>query len=1063
MVQKFFIRIPTMHKLLPPAFRTLLSLLIVMLLGLSSGLYAQATTVYTDAWRTFKKAEADYQDNLLAKAQREYAEVIDMLLPLHQPEAKLLRQKAELNQAKISVRLGKVEGEKLILDFVRRYQPDPVANEALLEIANYYFNENDLDKAVEYYKRVPAELLSPTQRSELNFRLGYASFVNKKFGDAKRYFQFSKGTQGEFYYPTNYYLGIIYFFEGNYDGAVGQFKIAEKSPKYDDYIPYYLTQIFFAQRRYDELIAYAAPILGANARIKNAKEMSQLLGQAYFEKGDYARARPLLETYARNNRKMEEEQLYQLGFTQYKLNDMTSAGSTFRELATQNSLVGQSASYYLGDIELRKGNGPAARSAFGTASRLNFDPALQQEALFNYAKLSYELGYPADAITAIQSIEPSSQYYLQGQELLGDVFATTEDYQRALDLLERMPNRSPRLEEAYQRAAFSRGLELLNNGEELAAKDLFNKSLQRPVNPSYRAQALYWLADLANREEDYATSINLTNQFLTLARGQQGLPPQSSLYTGNYLQGYNYLKQKNHAASLDYFTAAVEGIERNLPYITDADVRERVLGDAVLRAGDAHFSRNQYDQAARFYDDAVNRRTSGYVYALYQKAVIDGLRGQTANKILNLEQLINQYPRSEYADDALFELAIAYQELNRPQEALAPLRSIVSDYKVSSPLVNQSLLNLGLISFNLGNQEAAINYYKQIFSNNPTAEESERARENLREIYVDKMGRPDLFFQFFETLPGQEVDADGREAITFQAARNQYESGNYDRAATALTDYLRQYPNTPNALAANFFRGDSYVALQRYNEALTDFEKVANSGPSGYYLPALSKGSLIAYRHVKDYNRSARLFTLLEQAAPSEDVRLDAQVGVMQSAYQLNDQRTVEDYARKVANNPSAASNQRLIANFYVGKIAYDRRDYRAALPALDMVIANSDDERTAEARYLRANIAYLQGELDKAVDLSLEANRESSGYPYWVAKVVLVLSDALKDKGGDNIYNARAALEALLENYNGDAAVVAEAQQRLTVVNNLISASSRINNTPTDPNRLDIDNGGGR
>jgi TolA-binding protein len=625
-----------------------------------------------------------------------------------------------------------------------------------------------------------------------------------------------------------------------------------------------------------------------------------------------------------------------------------------------------------------------------------------------------------------------------------------------------MPNRSPRLEEAYQRAAFSRGLELLNNGEDLAAKDLLNKSLQRPVNPNFRAQALYWLADIANREEDYAKSINLTNQFLTLARGQQGLPPQSSLYTGNYLQGYNYLKQKNHAASLDYFTAAVEGIERNLPYITDADVRERILGDAVLRAGDAHFSRNQYDQAARFYDDAVNRRTSGYVYALYQKAVIDGLRGRTANKVLNLEQLVNQYPRSEYADDALFELAAAYQELNRPQEALSPLRTIVSDYKVSSPLVNQSLLNLGLISFNLGNQEAAINYYKQVFSNNPSAEESERARENLREIYVDKMGRPDLFFQFFETLPGQEVDADGREAITFQAARNQYEGGNYDRAATALTDYLRQYPNTPNALAANFFRGDSYVALQRYNEALSDFEKVVGSGPSGYYLPSLNKGSLIAYRHVKDFNRSARLFTLLEQAAPSEDIRLDAQVGVMQSAYQLNDQRTVEDYARKVANNPSAANNQRLIANFYVGKIAYDRRDYRAALPALDMVIANSDDERTAEARYLRANIAYLQGELDKAVDLSLEANRESSGYPYWVAKAVLVLSDALKDKGGEDLYNAQASLQALLENYNGDAALVAEAQQRLAVVNNLINAGSRINNNPADPNRLQIDNGGG-
>lgn len=1030
------------------------------LLCLSGTVLAQATTAYTEAWRIYKQAEADQQDNLLAKAQREYAEVIEMLLPVHQPEAELLRIKAELNQAKIAVKLGKADGEKLILDFVRRYQPDPVANEALLEIANYYFNDNKLEKAVDYYKRVPTELLTAEQRSEVNFRLGYASFVQKKFGDAKRYFQFSKSVQGEFYYPTNYYLGMIQFFEGNYDAAVGQFQIAEKSAKYKPYIPYYLTQIFFAQRRYDELIAYAAPLVGTS-RIRNQKEIKQLLGQAYFEKGNYQQARPLLEEYARGNRRMQEEELYQLGFTQYKLADYTAAKKTFEELATQNSLVGQSASYYLGDLELRSGNGEAARVAFGSASRMNYDPALQEEALFNYAKLSYELNYPADAISAIEKIQPSSRYYLQGQELLGDVFNTTQDYARALDILERMPNRTPRLEEAYQRAAFNRGLELLRRNDETGAADLLQKSLQRPVDASLRAQALYWLADMANRNEDYQSSINYVNQFLTLARNIQGLPPQASPYTANYLQGYNYLKQDNYPAALEFFTATVEGIERNLPYITDQDVRERVLGDAVLRAGDAHFSRNQYDQAARFYDDAINRQTTGFVYALYQKAVIEGLRNRNADKVIALEQLVQRYPGSEYADDALFQLALTYQEMNRPQQALNPLRTIVKDYKVNSPLVNQSLLQLGLISYNLGNRDAAIDYYKQVFSNNPEAGESDRAREALREIYVDDMGRADLFFQFFETLPGQEINTDNRERITFDAAKSQYENGNYERAISALTDYLRQYPRTSNSLAATFFRGDSYVALQRYNEALPDYETVINAGPSSYYLPALKKGSLIAYNGVQDMNKSFRLFSLLEEAADTEDVRVDAQVGALRAAYRLKDTRATEDFARKVANNPAAPLEQKLTANFFLGKIAYDRNDYQTAAAAFDQVIANSDDEQTAEARYLRTNIVYVQGDLVKARDMALQANRESSGYPYWVAKTVILLSDILKDQG--ELYNSRAALEALLENYFDDQTVIAEAKQKLTLVQSLIDQQNRLNNqSTTNPNYLELDNGGG-
>lgn len=1045
-----------------PVKTTLMRLFCPLLLLCGGGiLSAQATTAYTEAWRIYKKAEADQEDNLLAKAQREYGEVIEMLLPVHQPEAELLRIKAELNQAKIAVKLGKIEGEQLILDFVRRYQPDPVANEALLEIANYYFNENELEKAVTYYNRVPTELLTSNQRAEVNFRLGYANFVQKKFGEAKRYFQFSKSVQGDFYYPTNYYLGMIQFFEGNYDAAVGQFRIAEKDGKYKAYIPYYLTQIFFAQRRYDELIAYAAPMVqGTRSSVRNTKEIKQLLGQAYFEKGDYTQARPLLEEYARGNRRMQEEELYQLAFTQYKLADYPEAKKSFEELSGQNSLVGQSAAYYLGDLELRAGDGQSARAAFGTASRMNFDPALQEEALFNYAKLSYELNFPADAITAIEKISPSSRYYLQGQELLGDVFNATQDYGRALDILERMTNRTPRLEEAYQRAAFNRGLEVLRNGNDAEAQVLFDKSLQRPVDPALRAQALYWLADLANRREDYPGSINYVNQFLSLARNVQNLPPQSSLYTANYLQGYNYLKQDNYPAALDYFTAAVEGIERNLPYITDADVRERVLGDAVLRAGDAHFSRNQYDQAARFYDDAINRQTTGYVYALYQKAVIEGLRGRNADQVLALEQLVQRYPRSEYADDALFQLAMTYQELQRPQQALGPLRTIVKDYKVNSPLVNQSLLQLGLISYNLGNRDAAIDYYKQVFSNNPEAGEADRARDALREIYVNDMGRADLFFQFFETLPGQEINTDNRERISFDAARSQYENGNYERAITALTDYLRQYPRSGNALAATFFRGDSYVALRRYNESLPDYEAVINAGPSAYYLPALKKASLIAYNSVQDFNKALRLFTLLETAADSEDVRLDAQVGALRAAYRLNDTRSTEDYARKIVNNPAAPQDQKITANFYLGKIAYDRNDYATATAAFDQVIANSDDEQTAEARYLRTNIVYIQRDLPRARDMALQANRESSGYPYWVAKTVILLADILKDQG--EIYNARAALEALLENYNEDQTVIAEAREKLVLVQNEIDRQSRIGSpNGTNSNLLELDNGG--
>ena len=77
-----------------PVRRVIPSLIWLCVLCFSGAVFGQASTVYTEAWRTYKKAEKHYQEQLLSKAQREYKEVVDMLLPVHQPEAQLLRMKS---------------------------------------------------------------------------------------------------------------------------------------------------------------------------------------------------------------------------------------------------------------------------------------------------------------------------------------------------------------------------------------------------------------------------------------------------------------------------------------------------------------------------------------------------------------------------------------------------------------------------------------------------------------------------------------------------------------------------------------------------------------------------------------------------------------------------------------------------------------------------------------------------------------------------------------------------------------------------------------------------------
>ncbi len=490
-----------------------------------------------------------------------------------------------------------------------------------------------------------------------------------------------------------------------------------------------------------------------------------------------------------------------------------------------------------------------------------------------------------------------------------------------------------------------------------------------PVDNQTKALAYYWLGEIAHNQSKYADSIQEMNKFITLAKTMTGLPDESSIYTANYTMGYNYLKQKNYTGALGFFQETITGIRQKSLFINNEYVSKDVLGDATLRAGDCLFKRNKYNDALRYYNEAVNNRYTGFVYALYQKAIIEGLRGNTTEKIIALENITDNYSNSEYTDNALFQLGVTYQEIGKYDLATRPLDKLVSNY-TNSELYNQALIKLGLIAYNQGNLQNAIGHYKQVFTHNPTAKEAEAALTALEEIYVDDLGQTDEYFAFLETIPGYKVGSDEKEAISFKAGESQFENGNYEKAIETYTNFLRKYPNGRNSLLAHYHRGESYSVLKKYSEALLDYDYVIKRGQSQYYAKSLRKAALIAYNHEQDFNKAFTYYSQLETAAGDDDMRFEAQLGAMRSAYRTNNSATVFSMAEKVSQNPRASDDQKATAYFYLGKIYTDQKEYDKSLAALNQVTKLSDNEQTAEARYMIAYIYYVQRDLDIAQQL---------------------------------------------------------------------------------------------
>ena len=1026
-------------------------------------LNAQQTSVFTEATLAYKRGVDFFDQQLYGLAQKEFRAAIDMLRPANEPEWKAVKTDAELYYAKSAVRLGQPEAEKLTLDFLRENSPSPVASQAALEIGNYYFDTKEYDKALTYYDMAPAG--SGATRDEIQFKKGYAYFVTKQFSRAKNSFaSLKENTRSEWYYPANYYSACCSFFEKKYDEALKGFQRCEQSDKYKQYVPYYIAQIYSHQKKYDQVIAFGAA-KAKDSNIKNRAELNQLVGQAYYERGDYKSALPYLEFAVNNGATLRPADYYQLGFAQYQSGFYKQAIENFEQLTKQDSLLGQNGLYHLGDSYLKTKNKFAARNAFGQAASMNYDKSVKEDALINYAKLSYELKFDRDAIDALQKIPANSKYYEDAQALMSEVFLNTRDYDRAIATLEAVPNRTTRLNETYQKVCYYRGLQLYQNKQKDEARRYFNKALENPVDKRIQALCSFWMGVISNESGEYAISKQHISSFVGAARGMNDLPEESNITMANYVQGYNNLKINDFKQALANFRIVVDDIKRNETRIKSDQIKTAVLGDAVLRAGDCHFKNNQYADALSYYNEAINRKYEGFEYALYQKAIIRGLQGSPVDKVLALEALVDKYPNSRYTDEALFQMGETYQEMGKFDQAIAPLRKLVADYRGKSPLINQALLRLGLISYNQGNTNAAISYYKQVFSNNPETSEAKDALAALQEIYVKDLNRPDEYFAFVETVPGYgSVSTSSKDSVTYQSAEIQFQQGRYTQAIEGFTNYLAKFPNGRNALQAYYYRGESYASniVKQYPKALQDYAAVVAKGPSRLYPKASEKAALLALNVEKNYAQAFEFSRKWEESSTTDASRFEAQLVALQSAYFTNNSVAVSEYANKVSTNNQASNAQIATANFYQGKMAYDKGDFARAYPAFQVVVENATSEIMPEAWHLLAQILYKQRKYADAEQAIGDANKASAGYDDWIARNLILLSDVYLDQGDKN--SATAALEAVLENYNGnDATIMSTARQKYNRINS--GATNPVMNSNTTQkggrNLLDMDEGG--
>jgi Tetratricopeptide repeat. len=401
-----------------------------------------------------------------------------------------------------------------------------------------------------------------------------------------------------------------------------------------------------------------------------------------------------LSDYVKNSGKVRKEDLYQLAFTQFQLEQYEDAIVNFNQLNGQNDSLGQNAMYHLGACYLKTNDKSKALNAFNSSAKLEYNPTLIERSKYYSAKLAAELGQHKNALDALKQFiikYPKSQYIKDVKETLTDVYLNTSNYDEALKAMEAIEDKSERIKKAYQKVCYTKATELYNNQKLDEALIYFDKSTQYPIDYTQNNQAKYWKGEILYNKKKYEQAAQLLNEYINGTNENEKINNGACEFAARYTIAYCYLKKEKYDEAYINFKK-LENIYNGAQAKHKSDVNiQKVYNDGILRLADCEFMRKDYIGAANHYQLIIDENITNTPYAMYQYALIKGLDGDLGNKLEMLNNLVNNFQNSNYVDDALMELGKTYSENMKWREAENSLQKLIKNYPSSPLVVKQKL------------------------------------------------------------------------------------------------------------------------------------------------------------------------------------------------------------------------------------------------------------------------------------------------------------------------------------------------------------------------------------
>jgi TolA-binding protein len=475
-------------------------------------------------------------------------------------------------------------------------------------------------------------------------------------------------------------------------------------------------------------------------------------------------------------------------------------------------------------------------------------------------------------------------------------------------------------------AYFSLGECYRNLHRDSNARTNLQKVLSDYGESEFAGPAAFALAEMAFTDKDYATALPLFHRSAGKSK-EPAVALSARYFEARCLEA---LGRKDEAADI---YAQVADVGNPNPYREDARVTAASIFSARGKKLDAL---KQYEALANEVQKPALKAEAAVHGGMIALELVQADKGKIDNTMAQRAAALFQKARA--LPDAGKFRALAQVGFRRLQFQTGQYTQLLADYKkefdkLPEPAQAEVLLLAANSERQLGHSKQAEALYRQIIGKYPAREEAKDATyQQLINVYnSDPSALSAAVDQFLATNPTNER-ADQAKLLKAEAL---YKQQNYTEAAS-LYGELRASELSPRLRAEAAYKlGLCHIQTKNTPGVIEAFTYYMQTFPDSPEMPAALAQRALGYEQDKNYNAALTDLNIILAKYPKANEREAAlQLRALILGQQDKTKAMVETFRQLLKEFPKSSVAAQ--AQYYIGKTAFEAKDYKTALTALN-------------------------------------------------------------------------------------------------------------------------------